>query len=179
PRRVREMRRQVLWRRGGHSCPARGRAARRTRIRLLRGAPRAASCRRGTRAQPGGIGRPPGRLRLRATPPGRATSASGPALRRAASVVTASLDESALCEVEGSLEALLRAREEQQCIRPRTAGRNFLCKVLEDRRALREVSGGKVIPRRLDPALSEPVSCGRRGQANCELGQLRGRGRSA
>ena len=98
---------------------------------------------------------------------------------RDTSVVTSSLDESALCEVEGSLEALLRAREEQQRIRPRPTGRNVLCKMLEDRCALREVSGVKVKSRRLDLARSEPVSPSRRSQPNGELSELGGHGRSA
>ncbi len=42
---------------------------------------------------------------------------------------------------------------------------------------LRQVSGGKVIRGRLDPALQKPVSFRSRGQANRELGQLRGRRR--
>ena len=65
PRRARDMRRRARLHRGVRSCPARGQAARRTRIRPPHAAPRAASCRRGTRAPPGGGGRLSGRLRLR------------------------------------------------------------------------------------------------------------------
>jgi hypothetical protein len=73
----------------------------------------------------------------------------------------------------------LRAREEQQRIRALRTRGNLLCKGLEDRCALREVSGRKVIRGRLGPARSEPVSRSRRSQANRELGQLGRGGRSA
>ena len=91
-------------------------------------------------------------------------------------VVTLSLVESALGELEATLEALLGAREQQQRVRSRGPARNFLCEALENRCALGQVSGGKVIPGRLDLPVQQPVSSRRRGQANRELGQLR-RGR--
>src|SRR5207244_11966509 len=79
------------------------------------------------------------------------------------------------CKYEAPLEALLRAREQQQRVPASATGGQLVYEILENRCGRAEFSCRKVIPGRLGAAFKKPAALRRRGEANRELGQLRPR----